>query len=92
MLIVVAYDIPDDKKRTRLHKALRRFGEPVQFSVFECILTGDQITQMRSEVAAVLEGEELWRVRYYEVCESCRRRTVTLGRAFTTTLKRVYIV
>ena len=42
MFIVVAYDIEDDKQRTRLHKTLRRFGEPVQFSVFECILTNDQ--------------------------------------------------
>ena len=26
------------------------------------------------------------------ICEGCRRRTVTLGQAFTTTLKRFYIV
>ena len=92
MFIVVAYDISDDKTRTRLHKTLRRFGERVQVSVFECILTYELFEEMRSEIAAVLEYQELWRVRYYESCEGCRRRTVTLGRAFTTTLKRAYIV
>ena len=92
MLIVVAYDISDDKTRTRLHTTLRRFGERVQFSVFECILTAQLFEQMRREVALALEHQELWRVRYYEVCEGCRRRTVTLGQAFTTTLKRLYIV
>ena len=92
MFIVVAYDISDDKTRTRLHKTLRRFGERVQFSVFECILTYELFEEMRREVAAVLEYQELWRVRYYEICEGCRRRTVTLGQAFTTTLKRAYIV
>jgi CRISPR-associated protein Cas2 len=90
--VVVAYDISDDKTRTKLHRTLRRFGERVQFSMFECILTSDLLEQMRSEVAVVLDHQELWRVRYYEICESCRGRTVTLGRAFTTTLKRVYIV
>jgi hypothetical protein len=47
---------------------------------------------MCREVALALEHQELWRVRYYEICEGCRRRTVTLGQAFTTTLKRAYIV
>ena len=92
MFIVVAYDISDDKMRARLHKTLRRFGERVQFSVFECILTNEMFEQMCSEVAAVLEHQELGRVRYYEICEGCRRRTITLGKAFTTTLERFYIV
>jgi len=92
MLIVIAYDIPDDKQRTRLYKTLRRYGEAVQFSLFECILAPDQFDEMRREVAAILDREDLWRVRYYEVCGECQRKTVTLGKAFTTKLKRVYIV
>jgi CRISPR-associated protein Cas2 len=92
MFIVVAYDISNDKMRTKLHKTLRRFGESVQFSFFECILTHEMFEQMCSEVAAVLEHQELSRVRYYEICEACRRRTITLGQAFTTTLKRLYVV
>lgn len=37
---VVAYDISDDKRRLRLHRLLRGFGEPVQKSVFVCQLDG----------------------------------------------------
>jgi CRISPR-associated protein Cas2 len=92
MLIVVAYDIPDDRTRTKLHKTLRRFGERVQYSVFECILTPELFQKLCAEVAETLEHQDLWRVRYYEICEGCRGRTVTLGQAFTTTLKRMYIV
>jgi len=33
--IVLAYDIPDDRRRTKLFKTLKRFGFPVQESVFE---------------------------------------------------------
>ncbi|MCA1850699.1 MAG: CRISPR-associated endonuclease Cas2, partial [Acidobacteria bacterium] len=31
MQIVLVYDIPDDKRRTRLRKTLMRFGTPVQY-------------------------------------------------------------
>ena len=91
MFIVVAYDISDDKIRARLHKILRRFGERVQFSVFECILTREMFEEMCGEVAVALEHQELRRVRYYEICDG-RRRPVTFGLAFTRKLKRVYIV
>jgi CRISPR-associated protein Cas2 len=38
MLILVSYDVPDDRRRTRLAHALKDFGERVQYSVFECRL------------------------------------------------------
>jgi CRISPR-associated protein Cas2 len=91
MFIVVAYDIPDDRCRTRLHETLRRFGEPVQYSVFECILDSPQFVEMRGAVAKVVEGFE-HNVRYYRLCEACRRAIITVGNAFTTELKPAYIV
>src|SRR6185436_13646804 len=38
MLILVSYDIPDDRRRTKLANALKDFGERVQYSVFEFLL------------------------------------------------------
>ena len=91
MLIVVTYDIEDDRARTKLYKTLKRFGEPVQYSVFECLLTTDQFARMRLEVAQTLEGNTLG-VRYYEMCEACQRQVVTLGIAKTSKPISVYIV
>ena len=34
--LLVAYDIADDRRRNRLHRLLRGFGEPLQKSVFIC--------------------------------------------------------
>lgn len=34
--LLVAYDISDNRRRNRLHRMLRGFGEPVQKSVFIC--------------------------------------------------------
>jgi len=89
MFIVVAYDVSDDKRRTQLHKALRRFGDRVQFSVFECVVTEQLFDEMRRAVAVVVLPED--NVRYYDICAACRKETITLGRAVTTTDKRVYI-
>lgn len=90
MFIVVAYDVSDDKRRIRLHKTLRRFGDRVQFSVFECVVTEHLFDEMRRAVAQVVSPED--NVRYYDICASCRKETITLGRAVTTTDKRVYIL
>lgn len=38
-LFVVAYDVTEDKRRGRVRKLLREYGEPVQRSVFEARLT-----------------------------------------------------
>lgn len=34
-MIIVSYDISDDKKRTKFSKYLSRFGHRIQYSVFE---------------------------------------------------------
>ena len=91
MFIIVAYDIVDNKLRTRLFKLLKRFGQPVQFSVFECILTHAQFDQMRADVAKLVVDEESG-VRYYDICEECHRHLITIGKAVTTSIKPVYIV
>lgn len=74
MHIVFCYDIPDDKRRTRLRKTLLRFGTPVQYSVFECELTNAQFTEMRKAVRAVVK-KSVDNVRYYELCYECAART-----------------
>jgi CRISPR-associated protein Cas2 len=91
MFIVVTYDIPDDKRRTRLRKTLFRFGDPAQLSVFECIITEAQFDALRREVAGVVESAED-SVRYYQVCDSCRRRLIALGQAETSSIPPAYIL
>jgi CRISPR-associated protein Cas2 len=90
LFLVVAYDVSDDKRRTQLFKTLRRFGDPVQFSVFECVISERLFDQLRRAVAQVVLPAD--NVRYYNICAACRKETVTLGRAVTAKDKRVYIL
>lgn len=91
MHIVFCYDIPHDKRRTRLRKTLLRFGHPVQYSVFECELTPAQLTEMRQAVKAVINRTED-NVRYYELCRECAMRVETYGGEPLTERKRLYVV
>lgn len=89
--IVVAYDISDDRTRARLFKALKRFGQPAQFSVFECLLDEARFAELRRTVALVAASESD-NVRYYELCLQCRRQITPLGKATVASLQPVYII
>jgi CRISPR-associated protein Cas2 len=88
--IVIMYDISDNRTRTKLFKLLKHYGEPVQLSIFEAIISEAQFTEMRSEVARLI-GSDASQVRYYEICQMCDRSIVSLGQAKTTILPAVYI-
>lgn len=77
-LYLVAYDISDDRRRTRVHKILSGFGEWTQFSVFECYLDEQEHILLRSRLDDVLKREED-NVRFYHVCPACQRKTETVG-------------
>ena len=75
---VIAYDIPDDKRRTKIHKLLLGFGKWTQFSVFECFLTRKELVLLRSKLAKhLIEAEDS--VRFYPLCAQCQAKVETVG-------------
>lgn len=70
MLVVVAYDVADDTRRTRLHTLLLGYGDPVQESLFECEVTERQRRTLRRRVARTIVPA-VDRVRYYLLCRDC---------------------
>jgi len=69
MFSVVCYDIPDDKRRTKVGKILEGFGSRVQKSVFECDIKADHMSMLKEKLAWVLKQEDT--VRYYYLCAQC---------------------
>ncbi|VTR99203.1 CRISPR-associated endonuclease Cas2 [Tuwongella immobilis] len=49
-LILIAYDISDDKRRTKIFQQLKGFGEAIQYSLFQCKLTGTERAKLRAEL------------------------------------------
>ncbi len=55
---LVSYDVTDDKRRTRVHRALRDFGDWLQYSLFRCDLSPREITALRAAVHPLLKHSE----------------------------------
>lgn len=73
MLVIVAYDLPDDRRRTQLHNTLKQFGQHVQKSVVECWLEPRDILRLKQAVYEVVR-ERIDEVKFYYLCEACQRR------------------
>jgi CRISPR-associated protein Cas2 len=91
MFIVVSYDIVDDKRRTKVHKALKNFGTPVQYSVFECQIDSATLERMQKRLKALIRAQED-SVRYYILCETCLGKVEVAGRGEVTHVKAYRIV
>ena len=75
---VIAYDIPEDKRRTKVHKILLGYGKWTQYSLFECFLSRKDILQLRAKLEQYLvEAEDS--VRFYPLCAVCIGKVETVG-------------
>ena len=77
-LYVIAYDIPSDRRRTRVHKTLCGFGQWTQYSLFECHLTDKELLTLRDKLDNILEPEED-SLRFYPLCVACLAKVETVG-------------
>ena len=61
-LVVVVYDISDDKKRYKVAKLLNKFGVRVQKSVFECQLNNIKYKKLCDGIEKLYTGAEYIRI------------------------------
>jgi len=78
MLYVIAYDIPNDKRRTKVHKALCGAGDWTQYSLFECFLDERELVRLRAKLDYLLDPTED-SVRIYRMCAACIEAVETIG-------------
>jgi len=76
--IVVSYDVPDNKRRTKIHKALKSYGEWMQYSIFECRLNKVQFAKMRARLDKLIDANTD-SIRFYSLCESCIPKIERIG-------------
>ncbi len=75
---VIAYDIPDDKRRTKVHKILLGHGQWTQYSLFECFLSRKQLLLLQVKLEEHLDATED-SVRFYPLCANCVSKVETVG-------------
>lgn len=49
----IAYDISNDRERTRTERCIARYGRRLQKSVFHCVLDTNRLDQLKGELEAL---------------------------------------
>lgn len=73
---VVAYDVTDDRRRTKVVKVLETCGVRSNYSVFECMLTDTQFLRLRNALSRIICPKEQDRIVYYPICVNCYTKII----------------
>jgi CRISPR-associated protein Cas2 len=76
-LVVVAYDIPSDRRRARIANTILGYGGRIQGSVYEVWVTDRQLESLWGSLCREVERGDLFRV--YLLCGACVARTRSHG-------------
>ena len=78
MLTLVAYDISDPKRLSRVARVCEDFGVRVQYSVFECRLDEAEFTEFWLRLLSRIDEDED-RVVAYKIDARSAKETLTAG-------------
>jgi CRISPR-associated protein Cas2 len=91
MNMIVAYDIADDRRLTKVAKVMLDYGVRVQKSIFEVTVNKQVFREMKQRVEKIIVWEEDG-VKYFPVCERCAGTVEIIGQGqFTDPDKEYYI-
>lgn len=91
MFIVISYDVVEDTRRIKVLKYLKGYGTHVQYSVFECDLTAQQLTQVQEEIRRLIDVQTD-SVRCYLLDTAAVRRIQIIGIGRVSTDPLYYLV
>lgn len=91
MIYVVAYDMPDTRRRTRLFKAMKGFGIHTQFSVFECELGAKGLEDMIKKIGRIIDPAAD-NIKIYPLCGTCIAKINLIGTARLVRKPRILVV
>jgi CRISPR-associated protein Cas2 len=84
MMVLITYDVETvtsagEKRLRRVSKECQNYGQRVQNSVFECVVTEAQFVLLRNEIASIIDMEKDT-VRFYFLGNNWNNRVEYIGR------------
>jgi CRISPR-associated protein Cas2 len=55
---LVCYDICHDRRLAKVHKAMRGFGDHLQYSIFECQFTPSDLARCRHSLSGIIQHDQ----------------------------------
>lgn len=75
---IIAYDISNDKRRTKLAKLLEEYGTRINYSVFEFCLKESDIKKLKKSLIKIPKSNKDSVVIYY-LCDKCLLKNEYIG-------------
>jgi len=91
---IVSYDISDPKRLRRVHRAMKGYGDPLQYSVFRCDLSASQRILLIETLSRIIHHRED-QVMLINLGPAAGRRSETietLGRALDDRDDRIAVI
>ncbi|RMG41429.1 MAG: CRISPR-associated endonuclease Cas2 [Candidatus Dadabacteria bacterium] len=76
--MIVAYDIADPRRLTKVAKVMEDYGVRVQKSIFEVELKRRIFNEMKRRIERIIDAEQD-SVKYYPLCSKCRNTLDVIG-------------
>lgn len=78
MLYVIAYDIKDDARRTKVSRFLEGWGRRVQLSLFECDLSHEELKLVTEKIRGFVNVKDDC-CHIYRLCGECAPKRKLIG-------------
>ncbi len=87
--VVISYDIPEDRRRTKVMKTLKNYGAHVQYSVFECQLEENELKALRRKLVRLVRPGDS--IRLYFIGRDDIQRIEVLGGGRPSVEQRIFL-
>ena len=77
---LICYDIASNKRRYRVDRLLANYGERIQYSVYQTILSKSTLNKVRKDLRLIIDEHED-RINYYHICVWCKDKVILQGTA-----------
>lgn len=93
-VFLVSYDICDDRRLYKVHKAMVDVGRRLQYSVYECCLSRVQLARLQAILAALIDhqDDQVLFVNLGPEGGEASARIESLGRAYTRAEHRAVVL
>ncbi|MGE5356826.1 MAG: CRISPR-associated endonuclease Cas2 [Deltaproteobacteria bacterium] len=77
-LYLICYDITNNRKRAKISHMLEKYGQRVNLSVFECLLSKPALMVVREQLSKLVK-KNIDSVKIYYICKECYSKSISLG-------------
>ncbi len=91
IILIVSYDISDDKTRSKCAALLQTVGDRIQKSVYLCMVDDDELAELQARITEIINPQRDL-VAFYRQCQACWQQKVSIGLKRSDTIEPFWAV